>query len=193
MANTSESGGDPLESSVTHLLHRASQIADEHVRVELERLKVTPRQYALMIAIDANPGATQTELVARTGIDKSTMAEMTRRLMVPKLIEKSLQGDDGRASSHRLTSSGRRLLKQCHSAAQAGEAVFLQRLPPARRKPLLNVLRAVVSGPKAKGRGRAEPENSEVPGKSGAEPGSKPVKIRAAKPDHQSVADAPKP
>lgn len=155
MANTNETAiglAETLDASVMHLLHRASQIAEEHVKAELARLKVTPRQYALMAAIDESPGATQVELVALTGIDKSTMAEMTRRLVVPKLIEKSLQDGDSRASSLKLTSSGKRLLKQCRSAAAAGEAEFLGRLPPSRRTSLMNVLRAVIGGQKSKGR-----------------------------------------
>lgn len=157
MSDTNDSGNDALGESVTHLLHRAGQIADECLRAELERLKVTPRQFALLTAIDARPGSTQIELVADTGIDKSTIAEMTRRLVVPGLIEKSLRDGDVRATSLRLTSAGRRLLKQCRSAAEVAETRFLSRLPPSRQKSLVNGLKAAVTGPKNRARGGAKP------------------------------------
>ena len=143
-----------LDGSVTHLLHRAGQIVDEAVASELEKLKVTPRQFTLLVAIEANSGATQVELVGITGIDRSTMAEMTRRLVVRGLIDKRLRDGDNRATALKLSSAGNRLLKQCHSAVCAAEEKFLERISPTRRKSLMTILTAIVAGPKAPARSR---------------------------------------
>ncbi|VAW10648.1 hypothetical protein MNBD_ALPHA09-1941 [hydrothermal vent metagenome] len=137
-----------LDGSVTHLLHRAGQIVDEVVTSELEKLKVTPRQFTLLVAIEANSGATQVELVEITGTDRSTMAEMTRRLVVRGLIEKRLRDGDNRATALKLSSAGKRLLKQCRSAVCTAEEKFLERISPTRRKSLMTILTAVIAGPK---------------------------------------------
>lgn len=138
-----------LDGSVTHLLHRAGQIVDEAVMSELDKLKVTPRQFTLLVAIEANSGSTQTELTKITGIDRSTMAEMTRRLVVRGLIDKQLRNDDNRASALELSTAGKRLLKQCRSAVGTAEKKFLDRISPSRRKSLMTILTAVIAGPKA--------------------------------------------
>jgi len=143
-----------LDESVTHLLHRAGQIVDEAAMSELDKLKVTPRQFTLLVAIEANSGATQVELIKFTGIDRSTMAEMTRRLVVRGLIDKRLRHDDNRASALKLSSAGKRLLKQCRSAVNVAEKKFLERISPSRRKSLMSILTAVIAGPKAPARSK---------------------------------------
>jgi len=143
-----------LDESVTHLLHRAGQIVDEAATTELEKLKVTPRQFTLLVAIEANSGATQVELINFTGIDRSTMAEMTRRLVVRGLIDKRPHRADNRASALKLSSTGKRLLKQCRSAVIVAERKFLERISPSRRKSLMTILTAVIAGPKAPGKPR---------------------------------------
>lgn len=154
MAETPPTDSGSLEGSVTHLLHRAGQLADEAVKSELDKLKVTPRQFALLIAIEANSGATQVELVAATGIDRSTMAEMTRRLVIRGLINKNVQKGDSRATSLNLSATGKRLLKQCRSAVQSAEDMFLERVSPTRRKSLMTVLTALINGPNTAARNK---------------------------------------
>lgn len=143
MADTQKPEPSSLDSSVTHLLHRAGQIADEAVKKELDKLKVTPRQFTLLTGIEANPGLTQIELVKITSIDRSTMAEMTRRLVVRGLIEKSVLPEDKRAAALKLSSAGKRLLKQCRSAVLIGENLVLARVSATRRKSLMTVLTAL--------------------------------------------------
>jgi hypothetical protein len=63
-----------------HLLRRCQQNAVEIFAQEVGEDGLTPRQFALLLTVHQRPGLMQTELVRLTGIDRSTLAEMTRRL-----------------------------------------------------------------------------------------------------------------
>ena len=71
-------GGQP---SLIHLLHRASQVAEERLMRELGDVDATARQLAVLAAIEAHKGASQTDIVEATGVDRSTVADMVRRLL----------------------------------------------------------------------------------------------------------------
>ena len=63
-----------IGTSVTHLLHRAGQCAEEIFHVEMQNGDLTPRQLAVLVAVAGNEGLSQTALVDCTGVDRSTMA-----------------------------------------------------------------------------------------------------------------------
>ncbi|MEZ5853842.1 MAG: helix-turn-helix domain-containing protein [Hyphomicrobiaceae bacterium] len=63
-----------------HLLHRAGQKAAEVFAVKAGG-KLTPRQYAVMAAIAGTSRASQTDLVMITGVDRSTLADIVKRLV----------------------------------------------------------------------------------------------------------------
>jgi DNA-binding MarR family transcriptional regulator len=59
-----------LESSALHMLHRASQAADEMFAVETTGADLTPRQFAVLAALETLESASQTQIVDATGIDR---------------------------------------------------------------------------------------------------------------------------
>ena len=65
-----------LERSATHLIHRAGQCATDIFQVEARSSGLTPRQFAVLMTIAEEEGLTQTDLVDRTGIDRSTLADI---------------------------------------------------------------------------------------------------------------------
>src|SRR4029078_10204178 len=69
-------------STTLHLLHRASQVADaafmRHLPPEAD---LTPRQLGVLEAVAANSGLSQTDIMAATGIDRSSIAELVKRLI----------------------------------------------------------------------------------------------------------------
>lgn len=70
-----------LKSSPVHLLRRCGQYAADLFDAETRGSDLTPRQLTVLIAVEADDGATQTALVAATGIDRSTLADMVARMI----------------------------------------------------------------------------------------------------------------
>lgn len=90
---------------------------------------LTPRQYALLVAISQHEGLSQTDLVARTGIDRSTLADVIRRMLKKGLIQRRRTREDARAYAVKLTEQGRRLLQECEPKAQRVDQRILEALP----------------------------------------------------------------
>ena len=68
-------------SSPLHLLHRASQRADSLFARNVGATAPTPRQFAVLQAVSHQSGLSQTDIMAATGIDRSSTAELVRRLV----------------------------------------------------------------------------------------------------------------
>ncbi|MGH7488218.1 MAG: MarR family winged helix-turn-helix transcriptional regulator, partial [bacterium] len=76
-----ESGSSRLERSPIHLMHRAGQSASDIFSAEMGGSELTPRQYAVLLTVAQNEGLSQTDLVQRTGVDRSTLADIVRRML----------------------------------------------------------------------------------------------------------------
>ena len=104
------------------LLRRASQTADAALAKALEDFyPLTPRQYDLLEAIGTST-RTQTELATLTGIDRSTMSEVLRRLEAQKLVKRPYSRSDPRRRNVSLTSSGAETLAKVSKAVCDAEA-----------------------------------------------------------------------
>ena len=135
----SESGPYRLATSASHLLHRAEQLASDRFS-QLVNGAVTLRQFAVLAAVAENAGASQTELVKATGIDRSTMADMMKGLEKRDLIHRTTSADDGRANAVHLTQSGAAVLAATTQHARAADAAILDLLPRTKRKSFLATL-----------------------------------------------------
>lgn len=93
-----------LDQSLLHLLHRASQVADE--RFARAELPLTARQFVVLQAISIHPEGSQTDLVRATAIDRSTMADIIRRLHKQGLLVRRRRRDDARAYAVKLSARG---------------------------------------------------------------------------------------
>ena len=134
-----------LGRSATHLLHRAGQCAADIFQDEANTSGLTPRQFALLVTISEEEGLTQTGLVERTGIDRSTLADIVARLLQRGLIQRRRAKEDGRAYAVKLTSQGWRALREAEPAAQAADQRLLAVLPPQKRQEFLDTLDLIVS------------------------------------------------
>lgn len=127
-----------------HLLHRAGQCASDFFLSEASRSGLTPRQYAVMAAIAEQEGLTQTDLVERTGIDRSTLADIVARLLSRGLIQRRRAKEDARAYAIKLTAQGSKSLREAEPGASATDAKLLALLPPAKRQDFLDTLHLIV-------------------------------------------------
>ena len=95
----SRKGLPALDKSPSHLLHRALQLALDIYAEELGASGITQRQFAVLSAVEAYEGLTQTDLVKITGIDRSTLADMATRMITKGLLERQRSAADARANA----------------------------------------------------------------------------------------------
>ena len=100
---------DGLHQSATHLPHRAAQCAMHLFRREVKDDDLTPRQLVVLSVISQMQGANQLRLTERTGIDRSTLSDIVRRLQ--GWLQRSRRREDARAYAVRLTDEGRVALR----------------------------------------------------------------------------------
>ena len=134
-----------LERSATHLIHRAGQCATDIFQAEVRSSGLTPRQFAVLMTIAEQEGLTQTDLVDRTGIDRSTLADIVARLLARGLIQRRRAKSDGRAYAIKLTAQGSKALRDCEPGAVAADSRLLDALPPAKREEFLESLDLIVT------------------------------------------------
>lgn len=73
---------------------------------------LTSTQYQILVAINANEGKTQTELVEIAGIDRSSVSDVCVRLSKDGLIKRVVDKNDRRALCVFMTEPGRIALKK---------------------------------------------------------------------------------
>jgi DNA-binding MarR family transcriptional regulator len=93
-------------------------------------------------------GLTQTDLVERTGIDRSTLADIVARLLGRGLIQRRRAKDDARAYAIKLSPQGGKTLREAQPGAAAVDQKLLANLPPAKRQEFLDTLSLIVSAPR---------------------------------------------
>ncbi len=143
MARSMTDGPEPglfrLAESVSHLLHRAEQLAGDRF-AQLVGDGVTLRQFAVLAAISETPGLSQSDLVRATGVDRSTLADIMSRMERRGWVTRAASALDGRAHAVRLTSAGEEVLRAATNHARAADAAILDALARTKRKAFLNTL-----------------------------------------------------
>jgi DNA-binding MarR family transcriptional regulator len=135
----------PFRGSVTHLIHRAEQCAGDMFARIAPAGVVTPRQYAILDAIAENPGISQTGLVDRTGIDRSTLADIVRRMLDKGLVQRERTVADARAYAVKLTRKGTSTLARMRPLAATVDRQMLGAIPKEQRELFLSVLAHMVA------------------------------------------------
>jgi DNA-binding MarR family transcriptional regulator len=145
MAGRKSTGGYDLESSLSHLLRRAQQFAYDQFVQQMGDGAITPRQFIVLFAVNEEEGLSQTDIVNRTGIDRSTLADMISRMMKNGLLARKRTAEDARANAVRLTAAGRRALASATPRAQAAEKALLDLLPKTAQNELIRGLSTLAS------------------------------------------------
>jgi DNA-binding MarR family transcriptional regulator len=105
---------------------------------------LTPRQYAVLVAVSQNEGLSQTQLVDKTGVDRSTLADIVRRMLKKGLLQRRRTKDDARAYAVKLTEEGWRILKAADPLAKRVDDKILAALPGQQRERFLQDLALIV-------------------------------------------------
>lgn len=148
MSKAKSNKAGPLDRSPSHLLHRALQRALDLYAHSAGPEAVSQRQYAVLAAVAADEGLTQSTLVKVTGIDRSTLAELVARMIRNGLLERERSAADARAKAVRLTEAGRAAMEAAAPRAAEADAALLKLLPSGKRNGFLTALSRIAT-PKA--------------------------------------------
>lgn len=144
-----DNGGRPFaaESATTtvHLLHRAGQCADEFFAAKLPLESMTPRQYAVLKAVAAIDEPSQNAIVAATGIDRSTIADIVRRLVQRGWLQRRRTRHDARMYALKLAAKGQAALRSAEPHAVATDALLLSPLTATEREVFVKSLERIIS------------------------------------------------
>ncbi|MFT4954171.1 MAG: DNA-binding MarR family transcriptional regulator [Brevundimonas sp.] len=130
----------PLDTSPSHLMHRALQLALDIYAEEVGPDGPTQRQFAVLEIASRNEGLTQTDLVRATGIDRSTLADLVARMTAKGLLNRERSVLDGRAKAVSLSDEGRALLESTRARVEAADRRILALMPKARRDSFMKLL-----------------------------------------------------
>lgn len=149
-------GGDALGSAngksdnslllaVPHLLHRAAQRADGHVDRRLSPFQLTSRQFLVLDDIEHNPGLSQIQLGAHTGVDRSTLVNIIDRLQSRGLVVRTKSKIDRRAVALQLTDTGRAALEFARPLVRDVHQHLLSLIPEDQRSLFLSNLAILIA------------------------------------------------
>lgn len=134
-----------LNRSPIHLLHRAYQSAAEVFQTEMKVDGLTPRQVAVLVAIGQNEGSSQTRIVDITGVDRSTLTDVIRRLVRKGLLQRRRTKHDARAYALKLTDEGQRLVRTAAPMTKRIDERVLGALPSGHREQFIGSLQTIVT------------------------------------------------
>ncbi|MFE6690495.1 MarR family winged helix-turn-helix transcriptional regulator [Streptomyces sp. NPDC057743] len=134
----------PLDLS-THPGHLARRLQQAHTLLWTTMVSedVTSPQFAVLNTLVDADGLDQRTVGERVGLDRSTIAEVVRRLVARGLVDKVRDTRDARRSALRLTAEGARLHHRLSARTARMNEVFLAPLAPQERSTFLELLRRV--------------------------------------------------
>ena len=104
---------------------------------------LTGPQFAVLTAISANPGVDQGSVAASVALDRSTMADIVRRLEERCLIVRETAMHDGRRKLLYLSKTGAKVYEDVSRRAHELDERLLGGHSPAERKRLIGELSAL--------------------------------------------------
>jgi DNA-binding MarR family transcriptional regulator len=121
-------------------MRRCNQFYGDLYARESGARDLTKQQYVVLMALEHRDGVSQTALVEATGIDRSTLAEMVRRMLERGLISRERTEEDQRANAVAITPTGRRALRTARQSAERAERAFLDPIPAVERPRFVKML-----------------------------------------------------
>ena len=127
-----------------YLLKRAQTALHAALAAALRGPGASVAQYAVLTALDEEPGLSNADLARRAFVTPQTMNEVLRELEGKHWVTRHPHPGHGRILQASLTLPGRAALAACHQAVGAIEEQMLTRLSPAQRDQLTAALHACI-------------------------------------------------
>lgn len=118
--------------------------AYQRLTADFNKAPLTLPQTSVLRALMDRGIVNQTSLVAATGIDRSTLGEMLKRMASQGLVAAVRLESDNRNNLISLTPAGRKALLKSETALADAESSMMRMVPHADRQAFLRCLRAIV-------------------------------------------------
>ena len=132
------------QSSAGYVVNHMARLFFEELRKRIKHLGIVPGQFPALLALWAEDGQTQRELVDKLDIEQATMANTLNRMERDGLVTRKDHPSDGRARIVRLTKKARDIRDDAYAAANAVNAEALADLTPEERQQFLNMMHRVI-------------------------------------------------
>lgn len=119
--------------TITAFIHRVKQEIGASLSTELGGDDITDTQIMVLKAVADHEGASQTRVTMLTGVDRSTLADVVRRLVAANYISRKRSKSDARAYMLSITATGTRALAKGHEALKRAEAEVAKKYPSLRK------------------------------------------------------------
>src|SRR5438105_3256506 len=126
-----------------HLIRRVQQVHEWLWNAQVSR-EVTSPQFAVLYALRAEQDIDQRTLGERVSLDRSTAAEVLKRLTARGLVSRLRDANDGRRNRLHLTSAGTRTVERLTPKAVRMNGILVSVLNDCEQTELLRMLNLVV-------------------------------------------------
>jgi DNA-binding MarR family transcriptional regulator len=130
----------PLNGYIGYALRRAQVVIFADFIHALAELNLRPGQFAVLMLIDQNPGASQSSVSQALGIQKANFVATIADLEKRGLVRRSKSETDGRTNSLGLTPRGRSMLQHAVELQSRHEARVVAQIGKEGRLQLLGLL-----------------------------------------------------
>jgi DNA-binding MarR family transcriptional regulator len=134
------------DDSAGYLVNHLARLFARDLQVRLKPLGLSTGTFPALLVLWESDGLTQRELIARLDVEQPTMTNTLARMERDGLIRRAKDPADGRAQRIWLTESARALEGPATAAAEAVNALALERLTPEERTAFLALVRKVIAG-----------------------------------------------
>lgn len=134
------------------LVRRLNQIHYALFFEECHTQNITPVQYGILTALSLVPWMDQTEIGMDVGLDRTTTADVIKRLQERGLIDRRINPGDKRSRQAALTRAGAALVQDLHGSMARAQQRLLEPLSPRNREVFMRLLGTLVEGNNQYGR-----------------------------------------
>jgi len=127
-----------------YLVRRLNQIHYALFYEECKTQNITPVQYGVLTALSLTPWMDQTALGLELGLDRTTTADVIKRLQERGYVERRVNPQDKRSRQAVITQEGLRVMGLLQSGMARAQERLIEPLPPGDRETFMRLLSTLV-------------------------------------------------
>lgn len=132
------------EAQVTTLINLAARLTGKAARLRMGRIGAWPGQIPLLLWLLDEDGVIQKDLVERSNMEQSTVAEHLERMERDGFVHRERARDDRRKYRFYLTPKARRTSADLIRALETGAQTFTKGIPKEELAVFLRVVRQII-------------------------------------------------